>query len=176
MTRLNLNLRKLLEDSLGGPQASVPADIELGDLFEFNEYKEAALDLHNLLAEQRLIAAVWSVPDVLEVRPDLSEDQAWEVLQRCQGEHDRRIGICRQVVARTADALFGTGNKRRASRCQAVLATYNDQWDAEANLIDLLADARHWCDREERDYGKLDRLAHEHYLAELEGEQGGSRE
>lgn len=175
MTRLNLNLRKLLEDSLGGPQASVPADIELGDLFEFNEYKEAALDLHNLLAEQRLIAAVWSVPDVLEVRPDLSEDQAWKVLQRCHAELDPLVGLCRGVVARTADSLFGE-NPRRAKRCAAVLETYNDQWDAEANLIDLLADARHWCDREARDYGKLNRLAHEHYLAELEGERGGSHE
>lgn len=171
MTRLNLNLRELLQEACGQAPLLVPVEVEVDDLLDFNDLDACTPDLDDLLAEQRLIAAVWSVPDVLEVRPDLSEAQAWEVLQRCHAEHDPLVGICRQVVGRTAEALFGTGNLRRAERCQQVLANYNDEWDAEANLVDLLADARHWCDRQERDYAKLDRLGHEHYLAELEGGQ-----
>lgn len=65
-------------------------------------------------------------------------------------------------------------NAERADRCDAALALYNDEWDAVANLIDLLADARHWCDRHTQCYGDLDRIAHDHYLAELSDERGGA--
>ncbi|MFO0901196.1 MAG: hypothetical protein U0836_27535 [Pirellulales bacterium] len=171
MTTLSLKLRDLLVDLLGGSRTNLMANIDLDDLFDLRIDRPAEIELDELLAEQRLIATVWSVPDVVELRPDLSATQAWEVLQRCRAEYDPVVGLCRQIVARTADALFGTGNLHRAERCQQVLANYNDEWDVEANLVDLLADARHWCDREERDFGKLDRLAHEHYLAELEGGQ-----
>jgi hypothetical protein len=176
MTTLHLNLRELLEQACGQATLLVPAEIELDELLDFNNVDTCTQDLNDLLTEQRLIAAVWSVPDVLELRPDLNEDQAWQVLQHCREEYDPLVGLCRSTVARAAAALFSAGNHRRADRCQLVLATYNDEWDTEANLIDLLADSRHWCDREERDFAKLDRLAHEHYLAELEGEQGGPHE
>lgn len=63
-------------------------------------------------------------------------------------------------------------NAERAARCQEALAGYNDEYDTIANLIDLLADARHWCDRQGQCYGDLDRLAHDHYLAELWEERG----
>jgi len=62
-------------------------------------------------------------------------------------------------------------NAERAKRCEAALECYNDEWDLLANLIDFLADARHWCDREGKCYGDLDGLAHRHYLAEVEQER-----
>lgn len=58
-------------------------------------------------------------------------------------------------------------NAERAARCRAALTGYNDKYDLVANLIDLLADARHWCDAHGRCFGDLDRVAHDHYLAEL---------
>lgn len=48
------------------------------------------------------------------------------------------------------------------------------EYDTAANLIDLLADARHWCDRHGQCYGDLDRIAHDHYLAELWAERRAS--
>lgn len=65
-------------------------------------------------------------------------------------------------------------NAQRADHCQAALAGYNDEYDTAANLIDLLADARHWCDRHGQCYGDLDRIAHDHYLAELQAERRAS--
>ncbi len=59
-------------------------------------------------------------------------------------------------------------NSRRVARCHAVLRDYLDI-DPRTNLIDLLADARHWCDRYRHDFAQLDRIAYQHYLAERTG-------
>jgi len=64
-------------------------------------------------------------------------------------------------------------NEERAARCADALAGYNDEYDAVANLIDLLADARHWCDRNGASYADLDRMAYQHYLTEIAEEHGG---
>ncbi|MCA9281072.1 MAG: hypothetical protein H6812_10630 [Phycisphaeraceae bacterium] len=65
-------------------------------------------------------------------------------------------------------------NDDRAARCERALAVYNDEYDTASNLIDLLADARHWCDRSGRCFGDLDRNAHSHYLAEIDSERSAS--
>jgi hypothetical protein len=57
-------------------------------------------------------------------------------------------------------------NFRWARRCQLTLQHYNDERDTKANLIDLLADARHWCDRNGLNFAELDRVAYQHYAAE----------
>lgn len=57
-------------------------------------------------------------------------------------------------------------NQSRASRCEQFLARYSDD-DNPTNLVDLLADARHWCDAQNESYAELDRRAYEHYLAEI---------
>jgi hypothetical protein len=58
-------------------------------------------------------------------------------------------------------------NDRRALRISHILTWCRD-WSSEAEgLIDLLADARHWCDRHGADFAALDRVAYRHYLHEL---------
>ena len=52
------------------------------------------------------IAIIWSVEDVLEVRPELNEAQAFEVLTLCQRRHDANIGITWDTLADAADTLF----------------------------------------------------------------------
>lgn len=65
-------------------------------------------------------------------------------------------------------------NAHRAKRLTQVLRHYDtDNTDAGC-LIDLLADARHWCDRHGECFGDLDRVAHDHYLAELWDERRSS--
>lgn len=49
------------------------------------------------------------------------------------------------------------------------------QGSPSENLIDLLADARHWCDDNAESFGELDRQAYQHYLAELNDEQTEGR-
>lgn len=63
-------------------------------------------DIHRMLAERREIAIIWSVEDVLEVRPDLSMESAWAVLERCKSCHDATIGICWDIIQSIADQMF----------------------------------------------------------------------
>ena len=52
------------------------------------------------------IAIVWSVADVLDIRPDLTEDQAYEVLYRADHKHDATIGINWDVLGCHASILY----------------------------------------------------------------------
>jgi hypothetical protein len=63
--------------------------------------------LSALAKEQCQIAIVWTVDDVLEMRPDLNEDQAWKVLLFIEKHHDAGIGINWEVIEATAQILFG---------------------------------------------------------------------
>jgi hypothetical protein len=65
------------------------------------------IDLHELLANRRQIASIWSIEDVQSIRPDLSEEQAWEVLQAADRHHDATLGINWDVLACHAEMLFG---------------------------------------------------------------------
>lgn len=58
-------------------------------------------------------------------------------------------------------------NQRRAMRLGHVLTWCKDWGSGTEGLIDLLADARHWCDCHGEDFATLDRLAYQHYIAEL---------
>ncbi len=69
---------------------------------------EPCLDVHSALAAARKIAVIWSPEDVLEVRPDLTPDQAWDVLQACRRGHAACVGISWDVLATTAYILFET--------------------------------------------------------------------
>ena len=57
-------------------------------------------------------------------------------------------------------------NDVRAVRFELLLMSYDTGDTPTERLTDLLADARHWCDRQRLCYGHVDRLAHQHYLAE----------
>lgn len=56
--------------------------------------------------EERTIAIEWSTDDVLEVREDLTSDQAWEVLKAVYQRHDANIGINWEYIEAVADDLF----------------------------------------------------------------------
>lgn len=66
-------------------------------------------------------------------------------------------------------------NRRRAMRIGHVL-TWCKDWSSEREgLIDILTDARHWCDEHGEDFANLAWLAYEHYVAEL-NEQPSNKE
>jgi hypothetical protein len=64
------------------------------------------LDVHEFLAVRRQIAVIWSPEDVQEARPDLTDDQAWEVLQRVERQHDCNYGITWTTLETVADDMF----------------------------------------------------------------------
>lgn len=59
---------------------------------------------------------------------------------------------------------------RRAekARCALRLGKYrnDDRQGVPEDVIDILADLRHWCDKRGWDFGDLDRSGYNHYLAE----------
>jgi hypothetical protein len=59
------------------------------------------------LAAGRRIAPIWCVDDVKAERPDLSDDQCWELLQAIKQEHDANIGINWSVIRDAAYLMFG---------------------------------------------------------------------
>lgn len=66
----------------------------------------AATDIHAILAERGQIAIVWSTQDVREIRPDLTDDQCWEVIEFCEKSHDCNYGITWDTLAYAAEYLF----------------------------------------------------------------------
>ena len=66
------------------------------------------IDVHELLSGHKQIAAIWSVEDVQGIRPDLTDDQAWEVLYQVGRKHDAEYGINWTTLECMADMLFGT--------------------------------------------------------------------
>lgn len=61
-----------------------------------------------------------------------------------------------------------TSNRRRTMRIGHILTWCKDWSSPREGLIDLLADARHWCDQHGESFADLDRQAYQHYLAELD--------
>jgi hypothetical protein len=70
-------------------------------------YFDVALFAHQLLAERQQVAAIWGVEDVQGIRPDLTADQAWEVLEQVGRKHDAEYGISWTTLEIVAEDLFG---------------------------------------------------------------------
>ena len=65
------------------------------------------IDIHELLAKRKQIAVIWSIEDVQQVRPDLTDDQAWQVLVDVDRRNDAELGINWQTLEYVAELLFG---------------------------------------------------------------------
>lgn len=63
-------------------------------------------EIREILAERKQVAILWGVEDVQAVRPDLSKEQSWEVLQRAEDRHDPAIGINANSLAMHAEEMF----------------------------------------------------------------------
>jgi hypothetical protein len=62
--------------------------------------------VHQLLSKHRRIAIIWCIEDVKHFRPDLSDEQAWEVLEQVRDIHDAEWGISWTTLRTVADDLF----------------------------------------------------------------------
>ncbi len=69
--------------------------------------KRKPIDIHQLLTERRQIAHIWSIEDVQGLRPDLSEDQCWDVLQHVDHHKDAELGITWLTLEMATGHLFG---------------------------------------------------------------------
>jgi len=108
--KVKINLRNYFEDNAGSGinvQAHIDTDdiLEALDLLDEDEFD---VDIHELLAENRTIGHLWSIEDVQEVRPDLDDDQAWQVLQTVERRLDSQYGMNWDTIEIIADELFGS--------------------------------------------------------------------
>lgn len=71
--------------------------------------------VHRLLAHDRKIAAIWCIKDVQGIRPDLTDDQAWEVLEEVGDKHDAELGISWLTLEVFAEELFGDASETDAT-------------------------------------------------------------
>ena len=69
--------------------------------------RQTDTDIDALLAERRQVAVIWNIEDVREIRPDLSDDQCWEVLEFARQKHDCELGLSWTTLECAADTLFG---------------------------------------------------------------------
>jgi hypothetical protein len=165
MTKIKLNLHDIFVDALGGETTYIPASVEVSEILDLSDLDTYEQDLGDLLFENQLIAHIWSVQDVKSIRPDLNDDQAWTVLQRIEEVVDRDQGITWDDLERTSYDLFGTGSTQRIERCDRAIVAYNDDLP-ELNLIDLLADAMHWCQAKGQDFEATLAMARTHCESE----------
>ncbi len=103
-----------------------------------------AVDIDELLEDNRSIGIVWETQHVKDLRPDLTEEQAWEVLQAC--EHDRLSDPMLETIRLFAEKLYPQKRKASPSRVARIIADYEPNGDERENLVDLLTDAMHWCE------------------------------
>ena len=66
------------------------------------------INVHELLANRGQIALGWSIEDVQQVRPDLTDKQARQVLEEVERKHDATIGITWDTLEIAAEELFGS--------------------------------------------------------------------
>ena len=161
---VKLNIRQILTESLGDCDR-IPATVHLDTLLEAVALDEGCdLNFSDILKQNRMIAQISSIADVHEVRPDLTNDQAWEVLKACDRRLDSEQGISWGTIKNVADELFGQPVDR-AVRFGDAIQDYTDG-DATTNLIDLLADAMHWSRNRHVDFDKSLTMARTHFEAE----------
>lgn len=64
------------------------------------------IDVHKVLEQRRQVTVIWGIEDVQSVRPDLTDEQAWEVLLECRHLHDCELGFNWLLIDTVADDLF----------------------------------------------------------------------
>lgn len=57
-------------------------------------------------AERKVVAVEWGIEDVQSVRPDLDDDQSWQVLVMAYENHNAEIGLNWDSFKYWADDLF----------------------------------------------------------------------
>jgi hypothetical protein len=77
------------------------------------------IDLDELLSSHCKIALVWCIEDVQDVRPDLTNEQAWEVLRQVKHNHDADIGVNWYTLEWNAEDLFGDAPETVAEQEQS---------------------------------------------------------
>jgi len=102
------------------------------------------VDIHELLADHQAIGIVWDTGHVKDQRPDLTEEQAWEVLHAI--DYDRLNDPMLETIRLVAENLYPRKRQARPAKAGRIIADYDPNGDERRNLVDLLTDLMHWCE------------------------------
>ena len=143
--KVKVNIREHLTKRCGS-EIDIPVTVRIDQVLKvagIAHEHEFDIDIHELLAQERKIAHLWGIEDVQDLRPDLDEEQAWQVLQRIWRDLDSRDGITWDTIGNTATKLFGPKPER--------------QWHGRIDVTITDTDG----------YGKGEVINRLHYMAEL---------
>lgn len=70
-----------------------------------------------ILLQNRQVATIWDIHDVQRLRPELNDDQAWEVLKAADRHPDAASGITRDTLKAAAQSLFPVDYERTGEPC-----------------------------------------------------------
>lgn len=113
--KTNINIRDYLEDN-AGCGISVQAHVDTDDILQaldLPDEDEFDFDLDEVLEEQRQIAILFTIDDVKEIRPDLTDDQAWQVLKNCRTRFRQCQSIDCEAIQMHTQELYGPPPSRR---------------------------------------------------------------
>lgn len=157
MTReLTINLGDILEEK--HPNGfHVPADIDLAMLLEFGDDDWShSLNLDAVLEADNKVALLWSVDDVLARRPDLDEQQAWEVLVTARDDYEREqcpLDFI-EATANVRHPLGVSAQMRLTQRMEALLKTVESLSDSSFTKPDDFAGITRHLDELEKQIAK----------------------
>lgn len=145
--KLPINLPHLIEQQLGRTPIELPVTIDVGMFLEYSELDESELDLHELLRENRMIGHFYTVDDVRQLRPHLTDDQAWQVLEAI----DKSVklapeyGMSWDGIRDTADSLFPAQEKVFVAKVIVSIETDKvlSQEDAHQLYAEVVNDINH---------------------------------
>jgi hypothetical protein len=125
--KVKVNIREYIEANADhNDMLLVHASVDVDDLFDTNSIPEEAeidVDIHDLLKQNGMAGIVYSIEDVQSMRPDLNDDQAWEVLIAAR---DCDTGMTDETIKILADDLYGRQNKSHwQGRIDVSVANYD---------------------------------------------------
>jgi hypothetical protein len=129
--KVKVNIREHLTKRCGS-EIDIPVTIRIDQVLKvagIAHEHELDLDIHELLAQEGKIAHIWGIDDVQCIRPDLEDDQAWQVLQDIERRLDSQYGISWDTIEIVADELYGPKPERRWHGRIDVTITDTDGYD-----------------------------------------------
>ena len=109
-----------LADVIGPALANLQGKAEdlvndfIGILLDHRE----TVDLDQLLADRQTVALVWDVGHVRDLRPDLTDEQAWATLEEARRLWDRQSDPMRETIRRVAARSFPGPTDKAALRAR----------------------------------------------------------
>ena len=169
---LDIELDDPLEDAIDSAVSEVEEAIENIRKYSRPFSKHTIdVDIEEMLADHQAIAIVWDTSHVKDQRPDLSEEQAWEVLQAI--EYDRLNDPMLETIRQLAENLHPRKRQPRSTKAGQIIADYGNG-DERENLVDLLTDAMHWCEDFGEPFDEFCGTARIHFAEEAKSSEKGA--